>query len=191
MLAGRAMCFIRREWSVSLSCSLGQVGASAKEVSHKAEATIPGNAASIHAEGLNGASPLAGKTTHQRLNCAFDQGRAESRRLEKDGGWGRCDTRDQTRGGSPLSILAMQALPWPWLCRLAPTPGPIGRRMAASKLQLGGAQGAMAMRNHAQNGSISSLLCPPPKGPKGSHPPCPSPTSFEQSFGGGRPNLPS
>jgi hypothetical protein len=36
------------------SCSLGQVGASAKEVSHKAEAKIPGNAASIHAEDRNG-----------------------------------------------------------------------------------------------------------------------------------------
>ena len=42
------------------SCSLGQVGASAKEVRHKAERKIPGNAASIHAEGSKASSPLAG-----------------------------------------------------------------------------------------------------------------------------------
>ena len=44
----------RKAFSASrCSSSLGQVGASAKEVRHKAEATIPGNAASIHAEGKN------------------------------------------------------------------------------------------------------------------------------------------
>jgi hypothetical protein len=49
------------------SGSLGQVGASAKEVSHKAEAEIPGNAASIHAEGRNGGGLLARKTTPLRF----------------------------------------------------------------------------------------------------------------------------
>lgn len=67
------------------SCSLGQDGASAKEVSHKAEATIPGSAASIHADGMMSSNRLAGRTTHQRLNSTLDRGRAESRRLLRMG----------------------------------------------------------------------------------------------------------
>jgi hypothetical protein len=41
------------------SCSLEQVGGSAKEVRHKAERKIPGNAASMHAEGSKASRPLA------------------------------------------------------------------------------------------------------------------------------------
>jgi hypothetical protein len=63
------------------SGSLGQVGASAKEVSHKAEAEIPGNAASIHAEGRNGGGLLARKTKPLRFKGVWGRGAAESRRL--------------------------------------------------------------------------------------------------------------
>jgi hypothetical protein len=69
------------ERSCSGSSSLGQVGASAKEVSHKAEAKILENAASIHAEGWNAKVALAGRTRQQRLKGLVDRGRAESRRL--------------------------------------------------------------------------------------------------------------
>jgi hypothetical protein len=63
------------------SGSLGQVGASAKEVRHKAERKIPGNAASIYAEGSKASSPLAGPAVPRMILSLLRAGRAESRRL--------------------------------------------------------------------------------------------------------------